>query len=80
MDTTTFYRRRIVRARGKCNLRNTPALGMQSCLKAISKGCRVLLYLWGQLFNGKHAKRFGRASSFACRLLGLPDTLTRNGG
>eukprot|EP00951_Prasinocladus_malaysianus_P036581 scaffold386512_cov42-Prasinocladus_malaysianus.AAC.1 len=40
----------------------------------------VIVSLKGQIYNGKHAKQFGRASSDACRLCGLPDSCTHIGG
>ena len=39
-----------------------------------------LLFLWGQLYNGKLAKRHGHAPTDACRLCGMPDSCTHIGG
>ena len=41
---------------------------------------QLYTFLWGQLYNGKIAHRYGKQPTTACRLCGLPDSCTHIAG
>ncbi len=45
-----------------------------------NQATQLLKFLWGQLYNGKLAFKYGHQSTPACRLCGAPDSCTHIAG
>ena len=78
---TSLYRRLILTA--KANGARTANVGtaLHSRIRnSPTEGITILKFLYGQLYNGKLAHRYGLAPTDACPLCGMPDSCTHIAG
>ncbi len=78
---TSLYRRLILQAREKgARTKHTGAAILKRLKANHAEGITLLKFVWGQLYNGKLAHRYGHAPTDACPLCGLPDSCTHIAG
>jgi hypothetical protein len=78
---TSLYRRLILQASKDGARLNTTSAQITTRRRDSPKQASLLLkFLWGQLYNGKLAFRYGHQPTPACRLCGAPDSCTHIAG
>jgi hypothetical protein len=78
---TSLCRRLILTAKARGARTASVGTALHSRIRnSPSKGITILKFLYGQLYNGKLASRYGLAPTDACPLCGLPDSCTHIAG
>ena len=71
---TTLYKRLILNAKARGARTANVGTALHSRIRnSPTEGINILKFLYGQLYNGKLAYRYGLAPTDACPLCGLPD-------
>ena len=74
---TSLYRRLILQAsKDGARLATTASQITKRRRDSPKQATLLLKFLWGQLYNGKLAHRYGHQNTSACRLCGAPDSCT----
>ena len=78
---TSLYRRLILNAKARGARTANVGTALHSRIRnSPSEGITILKFIYGQLYNGKLAHRYGLAPTDACPLCGLPDSCTHIAG
>ena len=78
---TSLYRRLILQAsKNGARLATTASQITKRRSSNPAQAAQLLKFLWGQLYNGKIAHRYGLQPTPACRLCGAPDSCTHIAG
>jgi hypothetical protein len=78
---TSLYRRLILTAKARGAHTAYVGTALHSRIRSSPReGITILKFLYGQLYNGKLAYRYGLAPTDACPLCGLPDSCTHIAG
>jgi hypothetical protein len=78
---TSLYRRLILTAKSRGARTAIVGTALHARMRSsASEGITILKFLYGQLYNGKLAYRYGLAPTDACPLCGLPDSCTHIAG
>ncbi len=78
---TSLYRRLLVANKLKGTRLQTVGRAIHKKLHSIPKeGTTLLKFIYGQVYNGKIAKRYGHAPTEACPLCHKPDSCTHIAG
>ena len=78
---TSLYRRLILNAKARGARTANVGTALHSHIRnSPSEGITILKFIYGQLYNGKLAYRYGLAPTDACPLCGLPDSCTHIAG
>jgi hypothetical protein len=77
----SLYRRLILKAQTDgARLHTTASQITRRRTSSPAQANQLYTFLWGQLYNGKIAHRYGKQPTSACRLCGLPDSCTHIAG
>ena len=78
---TSLYRRLILTAIARGARTAYAGTALHARIRSSPReGITILKFLYGQLYNGKIAYRYGLATTDACPLCGLPDSCTHIAG
>ena len=81
MHHTSIYRRLILQAKIQDTITTTTGVSVHTHLRENPKeGTHLLKIAYGQLYNGKIAKRYGHAPTDECPLCHRPDSCTHIAG